>query len=272
MRITRFVDNDGKMCYGNDLGDDTVDLITGSPLIQAPETKGQVVGIAGRLAPIEPANIFCIGQNYRQHALEMGSELPPRPVVFMKPSSALSHPGSAIRLPACSNGPEVDYECELAVVIGKPGRDISQDKALEHVLGYTCANDVSARWWQKKGSGGQWIRGKGFDSFAPMGPVMVTADEIPDPQALTLTTTLNGQVMQQGSTADMIFPVTELIAFLSQDTTLLPGTVILTGTPAGVGAGRDPQVFLKPGDEVTVEVEKIGKLTNHVVAASTTGC
>jgi 2-keto-4-pentenoate hydratase/2-oxohepta-3-ene-1,7-dioic acid hydratase in catechol pathway len=267
MRIVRFSDDNGKLLWGKCLGDGSADLLAQSPLDNPPETTGRKVPIYRLLTPIEPTNVFCIGKNYREHAAEMDSEVPPRPIIFMKPTSALNHPDSPIRLPACSHGPEVDYEGELAVVIGKAGRDIPKNKALEHVLGYTCANDVSARWWQKKGSGGQWVRGKGFDSFCPLGPCLVTADEVPDPQALTLTTTLNGEVVQRGHTKDMIFPVAELIAFLSQDTTLLAGTVILTGTPAGVGAGRTPPVFLKPGDEVTIEIEKLGKLTNQVVAA-----
>lgn len=268
MRITRFLDKNGNVLYGNDLGDGFADLLSCSPLAGPPQATSKTEKIYRRLAPIEPANLFCIGKNYREHAAEMDSDVPSWPIVFMKPSTALNHPGDPIRLPVCSTRPEVDYEGELAVVIGKLGRDIPQSRALEYVLGYTLANDVSARWWQKQGGGGQWIRGKSFDSFCPLGPVLVTADEIPDPQALTLTTTLNGEVMQQGRTADMIFPVAELIAFLSQDTTLLPGTVILTGTPAGVGVGRKPPVFLKPGDEVTIEIEKIGKLTNHVVTAN----
>ncbi len=267
MRIVRFVDIDGKTCFGNDLGDGSADLLAGSPVAGGLKTTGEVVRMGRLLAPVEPVNVICIGKNYAEHAAEMGGEGPARPIVFMKPTSALNDPGGAIRLPACSHGPEVDYEGELAVVIGTPGRDIPKDNALDHVLGYTCANDVSARWWQKKGSGGQWVRGKGFDSFCPLGPVLVTADEIPDPQALTLTTTLNGEEMQRGHTGDMIFSVAGLISFLSQDTTLLAGTVILTGTPAGVGAGRTPPVFLKAGDEVVVEIEGIGKLVNPVVGA-----
>jgi len=267
MRIVRFLDDSGKTLWGRCLGDGFADLLARFPLDGSLETTGKKVQIHHLLAPIDPANLFCIGKNYHEHAAEMDSDVPPRPIIFMKPTSALNHPDSPIRLPACSHGPEVDYEGELAVVIGKPGRDIPQAHALDHVLGYTCANDVSARWWQKKGSGGQWVRGKGFDSFCPLGPALVTADQIPDPQALSLTTTLNGEAVQQGHTRDMIFPVAELIAFLSQDTTLLPGTVILTGTPAGVGAGRTPPVFLKPGDEVTIEIEKLGKLTNRVVDA-----
>ncbi|GAB4186060.1 MAG: fumarylacetoacetate hydrolase family protein [Phycisphaeraceae bacterium] len=267
MRITRFESDDNKYYFGIDLGNGSAEVIHSDPLLEPPRTTGETRPIRRRLAPIEPTNLFCIGKNYREHAAEMDSDAPPRPIVFMKPSTALNHPDQPIRLPACSPQPEVDYEGELAVVIGKAGRDIPRDKALEHVFGYTIANDVSARWWQKQGGGGQWVRGKSFDTFCPLGPVLVTADEVPDPQNLTLTTTLNGRIMQQGSTRDMIFPVAELIAFLSQDTTLLPGTVILTGTPAGVGAGRKPPVFLKPGDTVSITLEPIGTLTNTVVSA-----
>jgi 2-keto-4-pentenoate hydratase/2-oxohepta-3-ene-1,7-dioic acid hydratase in catechol pathway len=219
-------------------------------------------------AIFSPANIFCIGLNYRKHAEETGAELPVHPVVFMKPTTAAIGPGEAIRIPAaCEHGPEVDYECELAVVIGRPGRNIPEADALRHVKGFTCANDVSARRWQKNGGGGQWVRGKSFDTFCPLGPQLVALDQIGDPQNLRITTTLNGRVMQDSNTCDMIFAVPRLIAFLSRDTTLLENTVILTGTPSGVGVARSPQVFLKPGDEVTVEIEKIGRLTNPVVAA-----
>jgi 2-keto-4-pentenoate hydratase/2-oxohepta-3-ene-1,7-dioic acid hydratase in catechol pathway len=186
----------------------------------------------------------------------------------MKPTSAVCGPGDAIRLPrACEHGPEVDYEAELAVVIGRSARDVPAAGALDHVLGYTCACDVSARRWQKHAGGGQWVRGKSFDSFCPLGPVLVTANQIPDPQALTLSCRINGETMQQGSTADMIFSVAELIAFLSRDTTLLPGTVILTGTPSGVGFTRSPPVFLQPGDRVEVEIDAIGVLENPVTHA-----
>ncbi len=268
MRLNRFLDNSGKTLCGNDLGDGSAEVIHSDPFEESPRRTGETAEIARRLAPIEPVNIFCIGKNYLEHATEFdGGTAPARPIVFMKPTTTLNHPGQPIRLPACSPQPEVDYEGELAVVIGTLGKNIPKAKAFDHVLGYTIGHDVSARWWQKVGGGGQWIRGKGFDTFCPLGPVLVTPDEIPDPQALTITTTLNGRVMQQGNTADMIFPVDELIAFLSQDTTLLPGTVILTGTPAGVGAARKPPVFLKPGDEVTIEIDMIGKLTNPVVAA-----
>jgi 2-keto-4-pentenoate hydratase/2-oxohepta-3-ene-1,7-dioic acid hydratase in catechol pathway len=185
----------------------------------------------------------------------------------MKPTSALAHPGDPIRLPACQNDEEVDYECELAVMIGKAARDVSEAEALDYVLGYTCGHDVSARHWQLQFGGGQWIRGKSFDTFCPLGPTLVTTDEIPDPQTLSIKTLLNGQTMQDHTTGDMIFSVGQLIHFLSQDTTLLPGTAILTGTPQGVGFARKPPVWLKPGDEVVIEIEKIGRLVNPVVAA-----
>jgi len=267
MRLIRFVDNNGKIISGKELDGSSAEKLSGPIGAGLPDLTGERVEVGRLLAPLDPSNLICIGKNYADHAAEMDSAAPPRPIIFMKPTGALNHPDGPIRLPACCHGPEVDYEGELAVVIAKPGRDIARADALSHVLGYTIANDVSARWWQKQGSGGQWVRGKGFDSFCPLGPALVTPDEIPDPQNLTLTTTLNGEVVQNGHTRDMIFPVDELISFLSQDTTLQPGTVILTGTPAGVGAGRKPPVFLKPGDVVTIEIENIGKLTNHVVAA-----
>ncbi|MCB1775707.1 MAG: fumarylacetoacetate hydrolase family protein, partial [Gammaproteobacteria bacterium] len=178
-------------------------------------------------------------------------------------------PGETIRIPAaCEHGPEVDFEAELAVVIGKEARNVGVDEALRYVLGYTCANDVSARRWQKHGGGGQWVRGKSFDTFCPLGPVIVTADEIPDPQRLAIRSELNGEVMQSSTTADMIFSVAELVAFLSRDTTLAPGTVILTGTPEGVGFARKPPVFLDDGDTITISVGAIGTLSNPVRMAT----
>ncbi|MFP4222906.1 MAG: fumarylacetoacetate hydrolase family protein [Phycisphaeraceae bacterium] len=265
MRITRFLDAAGQVRAGIDLGGGKAELLASPDALDPIESIGETAEIHQRLAPIAPRNIFCIGLNYREHARETGAELPEHPVIFMKPTSAVSPPGDDIVLPACAiRGPEVDYECELAVVIGKAGKDIRVPDALDHVLGYTVANDVSARRWQKHAGGSQWVRGKSFDSFCPLGPVLVTADEVEDPQTLQLRTTLNGETMQDSSTSDMIFTVAELIAFLSQDTTLLPGTVILTGTPAGVGVARKPRVFLTAGDEVTVEIDRIGKLTSKV--------
>ena len=264
MRITRFITPDNSTHYGIDRGDNSAELLQGE-LFGALEKTGNTAPIHKRLAPLEPSNILCIGLNYHAHAQETGQQVTEHPILFMKPTSALNHPEDEILLPACSlRGPEVDYEAELAVVIGSAARNVSEAEALNHVFGYTCANDVSARRWQKHAGGGQWVRGKSFDTFCPLGPVLVTRDEISDPQALAVRCLLNGEVMQEGSTSDMIFSVAQLISELSQDTTLQPGTVILTGTPPGVGVARTPPLFLKEGDRVTIEIEKIGQLTNPV--------
>jgi 2-keto-4-pentenoate hydratase/2-oxohepta-3-ene-1,7-dioic acid hydratase in catechol pathway len=177
----------------------------------------------------------------------------------------VQNPQDPIVLPRKLRSDEVDYECELAVVIGRTCKNVSKADALKYVLGYTCANDVSARDWQGKWGGSQWCRGKTFDTFAPLGPCLVTADEIPNPNQLSIRTILNGQVMQDWNTNDMIFNVPTLIEFLSGSTTLRAGTVILTGTPHGIGAARKPPVFLKHGDTVSIELEKIGTLTNPVI-------
>mmetsp|Transcript_140210 Transcript_140210/g.349476 ORF Transcript_140210/g.349476 Transcript_140210/m.349476 type:complete len:227 (-) Transcript_140210:195-875(-) len=212
-----------------------------------------------------PTAIYCIGLNYKQHAKESNMKEPTLPVVFTKPPSSVIGPGEAIVIPAvCSD--EVDYEAELAVIIGKPCKNVSEAEALDYVQGYTVANDVSARNWQLKLGGGQWCRGKSFDTFCPLGPRLVPASDIPDPNDLEISCSVNGQVLQKSNTKDMIFSVRQIIAFLSQGTTLQPGTVILTGTPEGVGAARKPPVWLKPGDKVTVSIEKIGDLTNPVTA------
>jgi 2-keto-4-pentenoate hydratase/2-oxohepta-3-ene-1,7-dioic acid hydratase in catechol pathway len=187
-------------------------------------------------------------------------------MVFTKNPMAACLSGDAIRVPRlCQDREQIDFEGELAVVLGRPVRDVPADRALDAVLGYCCANDVSARWWQKEGSGGQFCRGKSFDTFCPMGPRLVAARDVPDPQALRLTTRVNGEVMQDASTAGMFFPVRVLIAELSKGTTLLPGTMILTGTPGGVGMARTPPVWLKDGDVVEVEIERVGVLRNRVV-------
>lgn len=217
------------------------------------------------LAPVAPANILCIGLNYRKHAEEGGRGAPDRPVLFIKPTSTLQHPGDAIEIPQKLASTEVDYECELAVVIGKTCKNATKANALDFVLGYTCANDVSARDWQQRFGGGQWCQGKSFDTFCPLGPVLVTRDDIPNPNALKIKTHLNGATLQDWNTDDMIFDVPTLIEFLSASKTLLPGTVILTGTPHGVGFARKPPIFLKAGDSVSIEIEKIGTLTNPVV-------
>lgn len=211
--------------------------------------------------PIEPpGKIICVGLNYRDHAEEQGVELPSAPLLFAKWSNTLIGPGDAIVLSPESS--QVDYEAELGVVIGRKVKRISEADALGAVRGYTCVNDVSARDLQFADK--QWSRGKSLDTFCPVGPELVDADQVPDPQALPIRCVLNGETMQDSSTANMIFSVAEIIAYISRTITLEPGDLIATGTPAGVGVFRDPKVLLKDGDEVTVEIEGVGTLTNPV--------
>jgi 2-keto-4-pentenoate hydratase/2-oxohepta-3-ene-1,7-dioic acid hydratase in catechol pathway len=214
--------------------------------------------------PIDrPSKIVCVGLNYRDHAEEQGAPLPERPILFAKWPNTLAGPGDPIVVPSIST--KVDYEAELGVVIGSRVRGVSRENALEAVRGYLCLNDVSARDLQF--ADGQWTRGKSPDTFCPVGPELVPAVDVPDPQALAIKAILNGEVMQDSSTANMVFGVAEVIEFISQAITLEPGDLIATGTPAGVGAFRDPPVFMQPGDEVTIEIEGLGALTNPVRAA-----
>ena len=266
MRISRFIDQYNKIRYGILHDDATAEVLSGD-LYQGLQATGEYASVTKILAPLQPSNILGIGLNYHEHAKETGKDedMSENPILFMKPTTAVSNPGDNIKLPKCSVwGPEVDFEAELAVVIGKDAIDVSIESALDYVVGYTCANDVSARRWQKHGGGGQWVRGKGFDTFCPLGPVLITADEIPNPQELQIKCLLNGEVMQNGNTSDMIFSVAKLISELSRDRTLSPGTVILTGTPSGVGVARKPPLFLSDGDVVTIDIEQIGQLTNPV--------
>jgi 2-keto-4-pentenoate hydratase/2-oxohepta-3-ene-1,7-dioic acid hydratase in catechol pathway len=264
MRIIRFVDEAGQNRYAETSESGETMLLEGDLITGLTQTN-DIARVKKLLTPVVPPAILCIGLNYHQHARETGMEAPKYPVVFMKNPAAIANPEDPILLPpACMQPPEVDYEAELAVVISRAAKDVSTDEALSYVLGYTAANDVSARRWQGRRGSGQWVRGKSFDTFCPLGPELVTADDISDPQKLRLTCELNGQVMQDGNTGDMIFSVAELIAFLSTGTTLLPGTVILTGTPSGVGFTRKPPVYLMPGDTVKVSLEGIGILSNSV--------
>jgi 2-keto-4-pentenoate hydratase/2-oxohepta-3-ene-1,7-dioic acid hydratase in catechol pathway len=217
------------------------------------------------LTPIDFRCIYAIGLNYRAHAEETGLEIPKYPMVFMKAPTAAQNPGDPIVLPRYLRSDKVDYEAELGVVIGRPCKNVKPEDALSYVLGYVCANDVSARDWQKEKGGGQFCRGKTFDTFCPVGPCLATADEILDPSKLTIRSFVNEEKMQESGTDDMIFDVPTLISFLSGSTTLLPGTLILTGTPSGVGEARNPKRYLVPGDEVTVEIDGLGILTNPVV-------
>jgi 2-keto-4-pentenoate hydratase/2-oxohepta-3-ene-1,7-dioic acid hydratase in catechol pathway len=215
-------------------------------------------------APVtRPAKIIAIGLNYEDHANETGGEIPEKPIVFAKYPNTIIGPGEAIRIPPITE--QVDYEAELAVVIGRAARNVSEEEALEYVFGYMNSNDVSSRDLQFS-EGGQWTRSKSIDTFAPVGPYIATRDEVPDPQSLYIRCVLNGEVVQDGTTSDMIFSVAEVVSFLSSGMTLMPGDIIMTGTPAGVGFVREPALFMKAGDEVSVEIEGLGTLTNPVEA------
>ena len=225
----------------------------------------------GKILSIPPA-IFCIGLNYRLHAEETGLEIPKYPVVFMKNPASVISDGSDIIIPeSCIDPPQVDYEAELAVVIGRLAKNVKKEQALDYVAGYTCANDISARRWQKHAGAKQWIKGKSFDTFCPVGPFLVTKDEIQDPHSLEIQCRLNGQVLQKSNTSDMIFSINEIIEYLSESTTLLPGTLILTGTPSGVGFTRKPPKYLMSGDILETEIEGIGTLTNSIKNATKEG-
>ncbi len=263
MKIARLKSADGSISYAIAHGNGHYCRAEGDPYQGIRDTGEPISGAL--LAPIEPTDILCIGLNYRRHAQEGGAGLPENPVLFLKTTTSLQHPGSPIMLPRKLRSDKVDYEAELAVVIGRTCYNAAKENALDYVLGYTCANDVSARDWQRNGGGGQWCRGKTFATFCPLGPVLVTPDEITDPNQLQVRSILNGQTMQDWNTNDMIFDVPTLLAFLSSSTILAPGTVVLTGTPHGVGFARRPPVWMNAGDEITIEIEGIGSLTNPVV-------
>jgi 2-keto-4-pentenoate hydratase/2-oxohepta-3-ene-1,7-dioic acid hydratase in catechol pathway len=206
-----------------------------------------------------PQKIVCVGMNYRDHAEEQGIEPPPHPVLFAKWPNTLIGDGDEIRLPA--NSTQIDYEAELGFVIGRVARDVHADDALDFVRGYVAANDVSCR--DVQFADGQWVRGKSFDTFLPVGELM-PAEAVGDPHALRITTRLNGTLMQDSSTSNLIFDIPAIIQFVTQNITLVPGDLVLTGTPAGVGAFRTPPVWLQPGDEVTIDVENVGSVRNVV--------
>jgi 2-keto-4-pentenoate hydratase/2-oxohepta-3-ene-1,7-dioic acid hydratase in catechol pathway len=265
MRIIRYLAQEGDIRFGAEQSDGRCFDIRGD-IFRSFEVTDHEAKMVKLLAPIEPRVMLCIGLNYRKHAEEQGAKLPERPMLFIKSPNSLQAPGDPILLPRRLRSDEVDYECELAVVIGRDCKNVKKEHTLEYVFGYTAANDVSARDWQIRLGGGQFCRGKGFDTFAPLGPAIVTKDEIPNPNALRIATRVNGELRQNSNTSDMIFDVPTLIEFLSGSTTLLAGTVIFTGTPSGVGMAMKPPRFLAPGDMVEVEVEKIGVLSNPVVA------
>ncbi len=259
VKIVRFIDDAGHARHG-------MPASSGSarPLLSAPGATpvfaDETVRIAAFLPPVAPPNIFAIGRNYRAHVLETGARLPEAPLIFQKPTTALIGHEAEIILPAPAPH-EVDFEAELAIVIGRTARRVPVETALDYVAGYTCANDVSARDCQRLDK--QWTRAKGFDSFCPLGPWLVTADEL-DPADLAIRSRLNGRLMQESNTSQMIHSAAELVSYLSQQFTLLPDTVILTGTPAGVGFARQPPVFLRAGDRIEIEIAGIGTLCNVV--------
>ena len=264
MKIIRFSDKEGKIFFGCDVKDNTASIVEINSSGEFSDTKKRIeIKLIKPL--IEPAAIFCIGLNYRLHAKETGLAIPQYPVLFMKNPASVISDGSDIVIPeSCVDLPQVDYEAELAVLIGKRAKNVKKEQALDYVSGYTCANDISARDWQKRAGAKQWIKGKSFDTFCPIGPFLVTKDEIKDPQKLNIECRVNGEVLQRSNTSDMIFSINEIIEYLSESTTLLPGTLILTGTPSGVGFTRNPPKYLMPEDKLETEIEGIGTLINSV--------
>ncbi|MHB8093131.1 MAG: fumarylacetoacetate hydrolase family protein [Syntrophales bacterium] len=264
MKIVRFLTENGDICLGSiDESRPGEALALEGDLFGNLEKTSKIKCISQLLSPLAPPNILAVGLNYGRHAEETKVSRPEIPVLFIKATTSVIGTGETIVLPAA--GPDqVDYEAELAIVIGKKAKNVRREDALQYVLGYSCANDVSARDWQIEKQKRQWSRGKSFDTFCPLGPCIVTCDEIPTPNNLRLCSILNGKIMQDSNTADMIFDIPALISDISQSLTLLPGTVILTGTPEGVGFARKPPVFLRDGDEIVIEIEKIGRLVNRV--------
>ena len=251
--IVRFIDEHMNVCEGRVVGPDLVS-------VSADAAGERMVAVRHYLPPVEPPNVFAIGRNYRAHVEETGARLPDAPLIFQKATTSLTGHDTPIVLPAAAPD-EVDFEAELAIIIGREARNVAPQDALDYVRGYTCANDVSARDCQRNDK--QWVRAKSFDTFCPLGPWLVPADEL-DPDNCPIRSRLNGRVMQESNTCQMIHPCRKLISYLSHQFTLLPGTVILTGTPDGVGFARRPPIFLRPGDRIEIEIDGIGTLANDV--------
>lgn len=263
MKIARVIDGKGRSLTVGLAERDKGVVLTGDLTAGGYRFTDEVVVPEKWLSPVVPPAIFCIGLNYAKHITESKLPRPNEPVIFMKnPAAVIGHNG-VVRIPGVCDD-ELDFEGELAIVIGKSCRDVAKSEAHTVILGYTIANDISARNWQLHRGGSQWVRGKSFDTFAPLGPCIVTLDEFEDPNRLAIRTTLNGQTVQDSNTEDMIFDVPGLISFCSQDTTLLAGSVIMTGTPEGIGWARSPRLTLKPGDDISVDIEGIGSLRNLV--------
>jgi 2-keto-4-pentenoate hydratase/2-oxohepta-3-ene-1,7-dioic acid hydratase in catechol pathway len=245
---------------------DTIILCDGDPFTKLKKRADKVaLKTAKLLAPVSPPNVICIGLNYKKHADEICMARPSKPVVFMKPTTTVCGPYDDVVLPAADND-QIDFEGELTVVIKKSAKFIAEKDVSKYILGYTVANDISNRGVQF--TDGQWVRSKSYDTFCPIGPAIVTGINGDD---LDIRTCLDGKVMQSSNTSDMIFTINKIVSFLSQGMTLLPGTIILTGTPEGVGVSRKPQVFLKAGQMLETEIEGIGKLTNRIVRSQAKG-
>lgn len=282
MKLVTFRDSSNEFRPGVLQGDAIIDLLaTDGNLpksvreILAAGALGKIAEAAGGKSPVyaenvyieapipDPQKVICIGLNYRNHALESGMAIPEEPVVFCKYPSAIIGPEQNIVVPSISK--EVDYEAELVAVIGRRAKNVSENKGVDYVAGYTAGNDVSARDWQLQKPGGQWLMGKTFDTFAPIGPALVTSDEISDPESLAIKFRLNGETLQDSFTDELIFGIGKIVSYLSQVFTLEPGDLIFTGTPPGVGFARKPPVFLKSGDVCEVEIEGLGVLRNPCV-------
>ncbi|KAL7629118.1 hypothetical protein AAE478_000637 [Parahypoxylon ruwenzoriense] len=275
-RLVRFLAKNGKVYYGDailpqgvtDIAQTKHARVIKGDIFGKHEVTNDIEDVRLLLAPLaqeDVRTVRCLGLNYALHAKEAGLPLPKYPVLFYKPATSLSGPTDPIPVhPIAQEAPGLDYECELVVVIGKTARDVPESEALDYVFGYAIGNDVSHRDWQVARGGGQWSLGKGFDGWAPYGPGIVTSEIIKDPQTLKISTRLNGQTVQESNTADQIFNVKKTISFLSRGHTLLPGDMIWTGTPSGVGMGRNPKLWMKDGDIVEVELEGVGIVTNKV--------
>jgi len=268
MRIARVADPEGRACHAEPADEPEAFHELAGSWSDGFQRTGKTIRNRKLLPPIVPVAIYAIGLNYRDHAAETGAPLPDYPVLFCKNPRAVIGPGEPIRLPRHLRSDEVDAEAELAIVLARECLNATRANAMDCVAGFTCANDVSARDWQKKRSGGQWCRAKSFDTFCPLGPWIVTPDDLPQPLHLEITGRLNGASVQKSNTSQMIFDVPTLIEFLSADTTLPAGSIILTGTPHGVGMARKPPVWLQPGDQTEVEIEGIGILANPVIEGS----
>ncbi|MBE2181282.1 MAG: fumarylacetoacetate hydrolase family protein [Chthoniobacterales bacterium] len=264
MRIARIADSGGGIHHGAPTDTPSLFRELHGTWASGFTATGRMIEGGRLLAPLSPPAIYAIGLNYRDHAAETGAPLPDFPVVFMKSIRSVIGPGEPIRMPRRLRSDEVDFEAELAVVLSRDCRNAARAEAMDFVAGFTCANDVSARDWQLRRSGRQWCRAKSFDTFCPLGPWVVTADELPDPLHLGISTHVNNRPMQESDTSQMIFDVPALLEFLSADTTLPGGSVILTGTPHGVGMARKPPVWLHPGDTVAIRIAGIGTLENPV--------